>query len=230
VTNDPESSIPARHGRKWQGAFAPLRRGLTWLGSRPPTARLRRRFVLPAAFIATALVAGAGGFLVRDVSGTEAEAAGSTTAPAGPGTGGSGPGANQALDARAVLDRLVAAGLPITNPVPVDKSTDPNDLLGRPGGYTSRLSFSFPGGDPDANQYGIGRGGIIEVFATASDAKRRADSIRKQDNGSGRHERHYRAGPVLVRLLGSVDRSLAAKVRSAMADLAQVSSSERDAD
>jgi hypothetical protein len=189
-----------------------------WLASRPPTARPRRRWVLPAAFVATALAAGAGGYLVHGVGGPEATVAASSTAPAGPGTGTSTPAANQVLDAKAVFDRLVAAGLPITNPVPVDKSTDPNDLLGRPGGYTSRLSFSLPGGDPKADQYGIGRGGIIEVFASTSDAKRRADRIRK-DKGSGRDERQYLAGPVLVRLVGSVDHSLADKFRTAVAAL-----------
>jgi hypothetical protein len=129
-----------------------------------------------------------------------------------------------------VFDRLVAAGLPISSPVPVDSTTDPNDLLGRPGGYTSRLSFSAPGGNPDADQYGIGRGGIVEVFVNSSDAKRRSDFIRRQDGRSGRAERHYRAGPVLVRLAGSADRSLMAKLRSAMDELEQIISGERDND
>jgi hypothetical protein len=80
------------------------------------------------------------------------------------------------------------------------------------------LSFTAPGGDPKADQYGIGRGGIVEVFATASDAKRGADSIRKQDHES-RNERQYLAGTVLVRLSGGVDRSVADKVRDAVAAL-----------
>ena len=119
------------------------------------------------------------------------------------------------LDAKAVFDRLVAAGLPITNAMPVDKTTDPNHLLGTKGGYTSRLSFTAPGGDPKADQYGIGRGGVIEVYATAADARRSADRIRK-DHESNRGERQYLAGPVLVLLAGSVDRSVAGKVASAV--------------
>ena len=215
MTSDLEPSGPARHSRKWQDTLAPVKRGLSWLGSRPPTARSRARWVLPAAFVATVLVAGVGGYLLHGGRGPDTKAAG---APAGPGTGVSAPGGNQVLDAKAVFDRLVAAGLPISNPVPVDKSTDPNNLLGRPGGYTSRLSFSVPGGDPKADQYGIGRGGIIEVFATASDAKRRADRIRKQDRES-RDEHQYLVGTVLVRLVGGVDRALADKVRTAVAAL-----------
>lgn len=214
MTSDLEPSTPVRHGRKWQDALAPVRRGVTWLGSRPPTARLRPRWVLPAAFVATVLVAGVGGYLLHGGTGPATKAAGSNAAPAGPGTGVSAPGGNQVLDAKAVFDRLAAAGLPITNAVAVDKSTDPNKLLGRPGGYTSRLSFTVAGGDPKADQYGIGRGGVIEVFASAADAKRRADSLRK--DRQSRNEHQYLAGTVLVRLVVGVDRTLADKFRTAV--------------
>src|SRR5690348_9634779 len=108
--------------------MAPLQRGLTWLGIRPHTAPVPPRW--------------------------GPQAAGSNAAPAGAGTGVSAPGGNQALDAKAVFDRLVAAGLPVTNAVPVDTSTDPDKLLGHAGGYTSRLSFTVPGGNPKADQYG----------------------------------------------------------------------------
>src|SRR5215831_3198347 len=149
--------------------MAPLGRGLQWLGSRPPTGRRRPRWVLPAAFVATALAAGLGGYLVHSGgSEPQAKAAGGPASPAA-------RTAPQVLDAKGVFDRLVAAGLPVTNPVSVTASTDPNHLLGKPNSYTSRLSFTAPGGDPKADQYGIGRGGIVEVFATADDAKRGAD-------------------------------------------------------
>jgi hypothetical protein len=195
--------------------MAPLRRGLSWLGNRPPTARLRPRWVLPAAFLATVFVAGVGGYLLHGANGPAAKAAGSNAAPPGPGTGVSAPGGNQVLDAKAVFDRLAAAGLPVTNAVPIDTSTDPDKLLGHAGGYTSRLSFTVPGGNPKADQYGIGRGGVIEVFANAADAKRRADRLRK-DRGS-RDEHQYLAGSILVRLVGGVDRTLADKFRTAVA-------------
>ena len=223
VTNDPVSSIPARHNRKWQNTVAPLRRGLSWLGSKPDSAQPRRRWVLPAAFVATALVAGAAGFLLNGGEPTADQApltAASASPSAGTGTStGTGTQAgNQAMDAVAVFNRLVAAGLPMTNPVSVDASTDPNKLLGRKGGYTSRLSFSLPGGDSNANQYGIGRGGIIEVFANTTDARKRYDSIRKE-GGSRSGERDYRAGVVLVRVDGHVDRALTDKVNAAVAAL-----------
>jgi hypothetical protein len=177
--------------------------------------------VFLAAFLVTALAAGAGGYLVRDTGGVPAlaDAAGPTTAPTGTGDPTTEPDAGQALDAKAVFDRLVGQGLPIANPVPVDDSTDPNELLGRPGGYTSRLSFSLPCGDPDADQYGIGRGGIIEVFATASDAGERLNFIRSTDRRSRHDERQYRAGPVLVRLADCVNRSLANEFEGAVQTL-----------
>jgi hypothetical protein len=176
--------------------------------------------VLPAAFLATALAAGAGGYLVHQAGTPAATAAPSAATPTGTGAGtGTGTQAgNHTLDARAVFDRLVAAGLPLTNAVPVDKSTDPDKLLGRSGGYTSRLSFSLPGGNPNADQYGIGRGGIIEVFANANDARRSADRMRKEgDSRSG--ERQYLAGAVLVRIAGGIDRALADKFKAPVATI-----------
>jgi hypothetical protein len=76
------------------------------------------------------------------------------------------------------------------------------------------LSFTVAGGDPKADQYGIGRGGVIEVFASAADAKRRADSLRK--DRQSRNEHQYLAGTVLVRLVVGVDRTLADKFRTAV--------------
>jgi hypothetical protein len=62
------------------------------------------------------------------------------------------------LDAKAVLDRLRAANLGLTEPAVQDEDTDPNDLLGRPNGYTSRASASLPGGSKDSDKYTIDRG------------------------------------------------------------------------
>ena len=180
--------------------------------------------MLPAAFIVTALVAGAGGYIIHGAAANET-AAGSAT---GPGSSGAGtaPNVNQPMDAKGVYDRLVASGLPLTNPMPADKAHDPGHLLGTQGGYTSRTAFSLPGGDPQADQYGLGRGGIIEVFANASDAQQRADGIRewedhasRKDRGGCKAEGLYRAGLVLVRVSGCVDRSLADTFSRAVAAL-----------
>jgi hypothetical protein len=125
------------------------------------------------------------------------------------------------MTAKAVLDKLTAAALPISNSAVQDENTDPNNLLGRPNGYTSRASFDLSGGDPESKPYGIDRGGVIEVFADAAAAKTRADYIaglQKQSPILGT-EYHYLNGPVLVRITGKVKPSDAAKYEAAVAAL-----------
>ncbi|MGW7446638.1 hypothetical protein [Kitasatospora sp. NPDC054795] len=63
----------------------------------------------------------------------------------------------------------------------VTAEDDPNHLLGRPGQYTSKVTFTdsrvkeadVEGEDADA----VARGGAVEVFATEADAKARAQYI-----------------------------------------------------
>lgn len=131
------------------------------------------------------------------------------------------PSAAPALDASAVLARLKAAGLPISNEAVQDENTDPNNLLGRPNGYTSRVSFDVPGGSTDGEKYSIDRGGVIEVFPDAAGAKIRSDYIQGLLKGSPilGTEYHYQAGPVLLRITGGVKPSVAAKFRDALSKL-----------
>lgn len=77
------------------------------------------------------------------------------------------------MDAAAVIEWLNAQGVPVTITKLYDESTDPNDLLGRPGGYTSKAAFADArvpsdkyGSDVDDSD----RGGSIEVFATEARA------------------------------------------------------------
>ncbi|WP_316528209.1 hypothetical protein [Kitasatospora brasiliensis] len=63
----------------------------------------------------------------------------------------------------------------------VTAEDDPNHLLGRPGQYTSKVTFTdsrvkegdVEGEDADS----VARGGAVEVFATEADAKARAKYI-----------------------------------------------------
>lgn len=48
------------------------------------------------------------------------------------------PATPAALDAKNVLDKLMAANIGLTNGAAQDENTDPNNLLGRPNGYLSR--------------------------------------------------------------------------------------------
>lgn len=129
----------------------------------------------------------------------------------------------EALDAKAVVDALKAAGLPLTAIAEQDENTDPNDKLGRPGGYTSRASADVPGGAKNGDKYGIDRGLVVEVFATVEDADARSKYIQdtlKQMQVLGT-EYHYRAADkrILVRLTGKVKPSQAKKFEAAVTTL-----------
>ncbi|MER5338604.1 hypothetical protein [Micromonospora sp. NPDC002717] len=97
------------------------------------------------------------------------------------------------LDAKAVLTKLTAARIGLTHGVVQDEDTDPNNLLGRPNGYTSRASADLPGGDTTGDKYGIDRGLVIEVIPSAGEADRRStydDCGELHAGGYTRTERH----------------------------------------
>lgn len=85
---------------------------------------------------------------------------------------------------------------------------DPNKLLGRPNGYTSKVAFSdsriakkdLEFTESDA----IERGGSVEVYPDAEGAKQRADYIQAIGKSSSAlaNEYDYLKGPVLVRVTG----------------------------
>jgi hypothetical protein len=126
-----------------------------------------------------------------------------------------------AWDAKTVLAKLTAAGLPISNGAVQDENSDPNHLLGRPGGYTSRASFDVPGGDPEGDKYAVDRGGAVEVWPDAAAAKRRAEFIANTLASAPilGTEYHYLNGPVLVRLSGKVTPAVAKRFEGAVAGL-----------
>ena len=74
-------------------------------------------------------------------------------------------------------DTLALLGDLISDPIYADETTDPNQLLGRPGGYTERVTFVLPGGNSNGDPYTLDRGGAIEVFESTAGAQRRADYI-----------------------------------------------------
>lgn len=81
--------------------------------------------------------------------------------------------------------------------------TDPNDLLGRPNQYTSKVNFKDTRLKPDslADDLDVQEGGSIEVFENKSDAIRRKEYIEGIGKGfSPFSEYTYREGTVLLRL------------------------------
>lgn len=104
------------------------------------------------------------------------------------------------------------------------ESSDPNKLLGRPGQYLSKASFTDNRiGADDASgldEADTLRGGGIEVFETAEGAKKRAESIQRITEGMpALAEYHYVNGPVLVRVSHYLTPSQAADYEKAAASL-----------
>jgi hypothetical protein len=127
------------------------------------------------------------------------------------------------LNAQAIIDQLRAAGLGLTGIAVQTENDDPNNLLGRPDGYTSRASADLPGGDEAGDEYSVERGLVVEVFGRADLAQRRSDYIKGLQSASPilGTEWHYRTsdGSGLVRVSGNVKPSLAKKVEAAVAAL-----------
>jgi hypothetical protein len=125
--------------------------------------------------------------------GTTAAAAVTTAAPA------------SKLDAAGIVARLKAASLPIGTVTVYTAATDPNHLLGRPGGYLSKAGFADTRINPkdakDDRRGAVDLGGDIEVFADAAGANARADYIRKAMAAMPMlgTQYEYVSGPVLLR-------------------------------
>ena len=108
-------------------------------------------------------------------------------------------------DAGTLAARLQAAGIPVKNLIVYDAATDPNHLLGRQGGYTSKVAWEDPraikGGasDPAADRGGTEFGGGIEVFATTNATAQRAAYLRAFSPPFG-DGYDYVAGTAILRL------------------------------
>ncbi|MFF3612935.1 hypothetical protein [Streptomyces sp. NPDC002580] len=103
----------------------------------------------------------------------------------------------------------------------VTAEDDPNDLLGRPHQYTSKVTFSDSRISADdvsgTEKDGVERGGSIEVFATAADAKTRATYIQDVTKGMpALTEYDYVNGTVLVRVSHYLTPEQAAEYKSAV--------------
>ena len=129
------------------------------------------------------------------------------------GTGGS-PASGAAPPARPstpstaadVYQKFVTAGLPVSGLIVYTAATDPNNLLGRPNGYTSKCAWvdsRVPTTDTNGLTPGdVSLGGSVEVFPTPAGATARAAylvSLYKAAPILGT-EYDYLAGPVLIRV------------------------------
>lgn len=98
---------------------------------------------------------------------------------------------------------------------------DPNKLLGRPSGYTSKIAFSDSRISKKDIEYtdsdAIERGGSIEVYGDSEGAKQRAEYIQAIGKGSGlANEYDYLKGSILVRVTGNLTPSKAKDYQAAL--------------
>jgi hypothetical protein len=99
---------------------------------------------------------------------------------------------------------------------------DPNDLLGRPNGYTSKIAFSDSRVSKDDTvgeaKDAIERGGSIEVYPDDAGAKARATYIQEMLKATGfGTEYDYVKGPILVRVTGNLTPTKAKDYQAALA-------------
>ncbi|HEY6798628.1 MAG TPA: hypothetical protein VI248_28455 [Kineosporiaceae bacterium] len=108
------------------------------------------------------------------------------------------------LSAAGLVEVLVMAGLPIADPLVYTEATDPDHILGRPGGSSGRAAWRDtrvqPGQAKDRSAGAVDLGGGIEVFATSDGAMARARSIRASPQRARPGEYDHVVGGVLLRL------------------------------
>lgn len=153
---------------------------------------MRRLGSLGAALV----VAGALASCASAVSGAKSPAAPTPTATPTPGP----------VTAAQVYQSLVSDGLPLSGLIVYTAATDPNHLLGRPNGYTSKCAWvdsRIPASDVTGLVKGDpSRGGSVEVFPTAAGAVARAKEILTLEKALPNigSEYDYLDGGVLIRL------------------------------
>lgn len=98
--------------------------------------------------------------------------------------------------------------------------TDPNDLLGRPGGYESKASFADSRIPPSEtlgySEGAVELGGSVEVFANADAARQRMEYIQSIGPPLA-NEYDYVSGPVLLRVTGKLPPKQAGEYETALA-------------
>ena len=119
------------------------------------------------------------------------------------------------LTAEQVVTEIKASGQPILGYTIHTAETDPERLLGRPGQYTSKVTFSdrrlARGGGSEAAT--VDAGGAVEVFAAPAHAARRAQRLA----AAPRPPFLFRRGPVLVQVSPQLGRKAAVGYDAALA-------------
>lgn len=112
----------------------------------------------------------------------------------------------QAKAAAGTAERVVRAlqdsGLPVGDVRTYTAENDPDDLLGRPGGYLAKAAFRDSRLEPRSPaEFSILDGGIVEVWPSEDAARTRHQSIRRDAEGNPDLVEYAAVkGPVLLRI------------------------------
>ncbi len=120
------------------------------------------------------------------------------------------------VDAPTAAADLATAGV-VADVATTTAQDDPNQLLGRPGGYTSRATFTIPGVEPaDPAPAACDRGGCIEQWPDEAAAQERADYITQIGKAlPGAVEYSYVRDGLLLRVAKAADPATAQRVADA---------------
>lgn len=129
--------------------------------------------------------------------------------PSGVDSVGSAPA--EIKSATEVAEAIKTAVPEVTRLVTVDEDNDPNNLVGRPGGYIDGAILFDPRAEAYDDQLGVDQGAFLEVWPDAEAATGRAKYIQdtlQQVRGLGT-EYHYQHEGYLLRVNGRIKPSQA---------------------
>lgn len=142
------------------------------------------------------------------------------TASNQPSTTASSTPAPKELDAQQVVIALTKAISNTKAATVYTAATDPNKLLGRPNGYTSKADFTDGRAKPEIDDE-VQNGGSVEVYDEPADAEERSKFI--QDTLKAMKifgtEYHYLNGGILLRVSGALTPDQAAEYETALKQL-----------
>jgi hypothetical protein len=124
------------------------------------------------------------------------------------------------LSAEEVVEGLRAAGLPIEDVTVYDETSDPNELLGRPGQYTGKAAWRDDRVDPDLD-VGTEGGGDVETFGDDDALEQRADYLEGFSTSSLLGWYQFEAGNAILRVSQDLTPDQADEYEAALQELYQ---------
>jgi len=122
-------------------------------------------------------------------------------------------------DATEVLEGLKDEGLPVGQSEIYTAENDPNELLGRPGQYSGKVTFKdtrLSTDDLAGDSFDVRNGGSIETFENEEDAATRQEYLKAVSEIPMFAEYAFREGTVLLRVSTRLTPSQAAEYEAAL--------------